>query len=1024
MTFRRALFRAGALIATLLCNSISPLLAQQAPAGAEIPGERLPAAPSVAESTADIMLRQSVTPPSFAPRVKVERELEVDRQANPYAPSVPYWPYNKGGNGPEYAPAPNAPQTVSLSFDGATLADTSAFPPDTMGTVGPTQWVTFVNGRIRTFTKAGVADGVINASPDVFFASVMTPIGGTITDNFTSDPQVRYDRFTARWFMSIIDVPCTSSGCGSGNNRWLLAVSDTSTITASTVWKFFYVTPDTTNFCDYPSLGIDTNALYFGCNMFSSAGFVGTNAYVVQKSSVLGSGPIVSTRFSVGTSSAGIYTPRGVDNLDATASAGYFVGTDLAAWSTIDFRRVNNPGSTSPTLSALIQVTVPTTNTNIPVAHAGNTGGNNGRLDSLDDRLFAATIRNGHLWTAHNLRVTATGVAGTTNGRMAARWYDFTNLTATPTLNQSGTVYDSAATLAAALQYWIPSIVASGQGHAVIGFSLAGTPSGATPAFTGRLSGDTLGSMSGIPGTGVVQTGTTAASYNPPSDPGGTSGRRWGDYSFTAVDPLDDMTIWTTQEYNQASNSYAARVTKLLAPPPATPTCSSTPINFSAGTGNVVINATSTAGSGFYDPGANLPAPALPFNHISATVSGGVTVNSVTYNSPTQVTLNITAATAGLRNVTITNPDGQSVTANGCINVTAANYTIGGSVSGLTASGLVLAVTAGSQTVSVPSGATSYVFPTAQPNGTAYTVSVQTQPTGLTCSVSNASGTISGANVVNANVACSVSQYTVTPSAGTGGSIAPSTPQTVNYNGTAQFTLTPSTGYHLVNVTGTCPAGSLSGNLWTTGAITANCTVVANFAIDTFTVTPSAGTGGSIAPSTPQTVNYNGTAQFTLTPGTGYHLVNVTGTCPAGSLSGNLWTTGAITADCTVVANFAANPADHLVFSQTPANVLQGNRLGAVVVSIVDVDGNVISTDSSSQVTLSVTACGGPITLAQVTVSNGVASFPADATQRFYTLATGRTLSAGSGSLSGTANFDVVVNNDMVFPDGFESCRL
>ena len=199
---------------------------------------------------------------------------------------------------------------------------------------------------------------------------------------------------------------------------------------------------------------------------------------------------------------------------------------------------------------------------------------------------------------------------------------------------------------------------------------------------------------------------------------------------------------------------------------------------------------------------------------------------------------------------------------------------------------------------------------------------------------------------------------------------------------------------------------------------------MANFAIDTFTVTPSAGTGGSIAPSTPQTVNYNGTAQFTLTPSTGYHLVNVTGTCPAGSLSGNLWTTGAITADCTVVANFAANPADHLVFSQTPANVLQGNRLGAVVVSIVDVDGNVISTDSSSQVTLSVTACGGPITLAQVTVSNGVASFPADATQRFYTLATGRTLSAGSGSLSGTANFDVVVNNDMVFPDGFESCRL
>src|SRR4029078_8631511 len=97
---------------------------------------------------------------------------------------------------------------------------------------------------------------------------------------------------------------------------------------------------------------------------------------------------------------------------------------------------------------------------------------------------------------------------------------------------------------------------------------------------------------------------------------------------------------------------------------------SGSPIVFAGPTGNVVINATSTAGSGFYDPGANLPAPALPFTHIAATVTNA-TVNSVTYNSPTQVTLNITALATGLQNVTITNPDGQSVTANGCINVQA-----------------------------------------------------------------------------------------------------------------------------------------------------------------------------------------------------------------------------------------------------------------------------------------------------------------------------------------------------------------
>lgn len=128
------------------------------------------------------------------------------------------------------------------------------------------------------------------------------------------------------------------------------------------------------------------------------------------------------------------------------------------------------------------------------------------------------------------------------------------------------------------------------------------------------------------------------------------------------------MTVWTIQEYNQALNSYAVRIGKLLAPPPATPTCSGSPITFTGPTGNVVINATSSSGSGFYDPGPNLPAPALPFNHLSATVTNA-TVNSAIYNSPTQVTLNITALATGLQNVTITNPDGQSVTANGCIDV-------------------------------------------------------------------------------------------------------------------------------------------------------------------------------------------------------------------------------------------------------------------------------------------------------------------------------------------------------------------
>src|SRR5207237_5387983 len=101
---------------------------------------------------------------------------------------------------------PLAPQTTGTNFTGATLADTGAFPPDTMGAVGPTQFVVFVNGRIRTFNKTtGVADGVINADPDVFFASVMTPVVAPILFNFTSEPNVRFDSLTNRSYLTIID---------------------------------------------------------------------------------------------------------------------------------------------------------------------------------------------------------------------------------------------------------------------------------------------------------------------------------------------------------------------------------------------------------------------------------------------------------------------------------------------------------------------------------------------------------------------------------------------------------------------------------------------------------------------------------------------------------------------------------------------------------------------------------------------------------------------------------------------------
>ncbi len=975
-------------------------------AWADQPGRKLPGVTGLRESTDAIMARQAVAPP---PAPHPEHELEYpDRSGlpqNPAAPAVASLPA-----APEKTSAPELKiHTTSLAFDGATLTDTAAFPPDSMGTAGPAQFITFVNGRIRSFTKAGVADGVLDANPDVFFSSVATPVAGSVVLDFTSDPQIRYDRFTARWFLSIIDVPCTNATCTTtAANRWLLAVSDAAsngTITGSTVWTFFQFQADPgTNFCDYPSLGVDVNALYVGCNIFSSAGsFVGTNGYVVRKTSVLGAGPIFVTMFAnlAAGAGAGPESPRGVDNFDPGATEGYFVGPDNAAFSLIQFRRVSNPGSATPTISANIPVTVPTTTTPNRVPHLGNTGGNNGQLDSLDDRFFQAMIRNGRLWAAHNFRVNTSGVASTAaQNRNATRWYEFQNLTTTPTVVQSGTVFDNAATAAASRQYWIPSAVVTGQGHTILGMSMAGTPAGATPAFVGRLAGDTLGTMTGPPTVAAVTFGTTTANYNPPSDPGGASGRRWGDYSFTVVDPLDDMTVWTIQQYNQASNSYAVRVGKLLAPPPATPACSGSPITFAGPTGNVVIAATSSGGSGFYDPGANLPAPALPFSHLAATVTNAI-VNSVTYNSPTQVTLNITALATGSQNVTITNPDGQSVTANGCINVQSAAV----ADLGITKTdGVATAVPGGSVTYTITASNASAV------PATGATVA-DTFPAVLTCTwtcvgAGGGTCTASGSGNINDTVnlpagasvtytaTCAVSAAAVGTLSNTATVTIAGDPNAANNSATDTDTLTPQANLGITKtdgVTTATPGGSVT------------------YSVTASNAGPSNAPGSTVADTFPASL----TCTWTCVGAGG-------GTCTA-SGSGNIGDTvnlpagGSVTytASCTISAaatgtlsNTATVTAPGSVTDPTPGNnsATDSDTLAASAdLAITKTDGVTTATAGGS-VTYTITASNaGPSNATGATVAD---TFPASLTCTWTCVGAGggTCTASGSGNINGTVN--------------------
>ena len=79
-------------------------------------------------------------------------------------------------------------------------------------------------------------------------------------------------------------------------------------------------------------------------------------------------------------------------------------------------------------------------------------------------------------------------------------------------------------------------------------------------------------------------------------------------------------------------------------------------------------------------------------------------------------------------------------------------YTVGGTVNGLAPGELVVLQNNGGDDLTVAQN--GLVFFTALADGSSYNVTVRTQPTGQTCTASNNTGTISGADVVDVAVEC------------------------------------------------------------------------------------------------------------------------------------------------------------------------------------------------------------------------------------------------------------------------------
>lgn len=150
-----------------------------------------------------------------------------------------------------------------------------------------------------------------------------------------------------------------------------------------------------------------------------------------------------------------------------------------------------------------------------------------------------------------------------------------------------------------------------------------------------------------------------------------------------------------------------------------------------------------------------------------------------------------------------------------------------------------------------------------------------------------------------------VNTYTITPTAGAGGSTSPSGATTVSYGQSLTVFVNPDSCHSIADVKvdgvsqGALPSYSFNN-------ITNNHSLAASFNLNTYSIVSSSGPGGAITPAGSVSVNCGTDQAFTLTPNTGYHVADLkVDGASVGAQTG--YTFRNVTGPHTIEASFAIN---------------------------------------------------------------------------------------------------------------------
>ncbi len=439
-------------------------------------------------------------------------------------------------------------KTVLKSFQGISQYDVASYgrnfiPPDTMGAVGATQFTQFANGGFAVFQKNGT---VRKAESDVQFWAAAGQTGAN------GDSRVLFDKAANRW---------VALSFGASVSDIQIAVSKTAD--AAGKWQSVKFTGFAGGTADYPTLAIDTNAVYIGTNNFNGDGsFGGTTLNVIPlKSLVSAAAPTIAGLTQIQTpynSSTGGYDGgyaiQGV-NSSTPGTTGRVEALSLFYDDNLRYD-ISNVGKPNAAITNEAYVGTPDYNYANParqpnavpdLATAGSAFTSNNRVvDTLDPRIGSNVYEvNGLIYSVHT-------VAPLTDADHAVVRWDIVDA-ATNKLLGEGDIGDGVH------DFFQGSLSVNDKGVVVIGYNRSGSGSdGKISVFAQIFDTTAGGSLTARGAAQRLQVSVIDDYHNGSTDGFVAAGRqRWGDYSQVTLDPANSDRFWVIGEYAREYNDAA-----------------------------------------------------------------------------------------------------------------------------------------------------------------------------------------------------------------------------------------------------------------------------------------------------------------------------------------------------------------------------------------------------------------------------------------------------------------------------------